>query len=57
MCLGGDYMKVLLLMIMCIGRMIYLALPTFALLLTAQIVIYKTTKISLYNELVKLLSK
>lgn len=57
MCLGGDYMKVLILMIMCIGRMIYLALPTFTLLLTAQIVLYITTKISLYNNLVKLLSK
>lgn len=50
-------MKVLILMMMCIGRMIYLTLPTFTLLLTAQIVLYRTTKISLYNELVKLLSK
>ena len=50
-------MKVLILMMMCIGRMIYLALPTFTLLLTAQIVLYRTTKISLYNNLVKLLSK
>lgn len=50
-------MKVLLIMIMCIARMIYLALPSFLLLLAIQTILYRTTKISLYNNLVKLLSK
>lgn len=50
-------MKVLILMIMCIARMIYLALPSMLIMLAIQTVVYRTTKISLFNNLVKLLSK
>ena len=50
-------MKTMLLFIMCIARMIYLALPVLITLLTLQVVLYRTTKISLYNELIKVLSK
>lgn len=50
-------MRVIVIMMMCIARMIYLALPSFLLLLAIQIVLYRTTKISLYNNLVKFIMK
>lgn len=50
-------MNVIILMIMCIAKMIYLALPTFILITSIQAIVYKITGISLYNKLVNLLSK
>ena len=49
--------KIIVLMIMCIARMIYLFLPTFLLMIVVQAIIYRITGISIYNKFIKLIMK
>lgn len=44
-------MNTLVLIIMCIGKMIYLTLPTLIFL---ELIVYRFTKVSLTKEIIKL---
>lgn len=46
-------MDIVILILMCICKMIWLSLPTLLLLVSVQAIVYKITGISLYNKLVK----
>lgn len=50
-------MNTIILMIMCIGKMIYLSLPALILLISVQAIVYRATGISLYNKLVNILRR
>lgn len=45
----------IILIIMCIARIIYLCIPTIITLISVQAIVYRLTKISLYNEFKKLM--
>lgn len=47
----------IILLIMCIARMVYLALPCMAILLGIQTVVYRTTGLSPINEIRKFLMR
>lgn len=44
-------------LLLCIARMIYLSIPGVVLLLSIQAIVYRVTKVSLYNEFVKAMLK
>lgn len=46
-------MHTIVLMVMCIARMIYLMIPVFTIIIGIQVIVYKVTRISLYNKLIK----
>ena len=49
--------KIMVLMMMCIAKTMYLFLPTFLIMLAVQAIIYRLTGISIYNNLVKFIMK
>lgn len=43
----------IILIIMCIARTIYLCMPTIITLISVQAIVYRLTRISLYNNLMR----
>lgn len=50
-------MNVIILLIMCIARMIYLAVPTLLCAIGIQAIVYRVSKISLINSFVEVLKR